>query len=50
LALATLTVQVDYRTPTALEDIALGYVLAITAPFLLTGLLVLAVAWLLGRR
>lgn len=73
VALATLTVQVDYRTPAALEEItepddgivdafaagwnafvgvlfALGFVLAVTAPFLLTVLLVLAGAWLLGRR
>ncbi len=73
VALATLTVQIEYRTPTALKDIAepddgigdafadgwnafvgtlfaLGYVLAITAPFLLTGLIVLTLAWLLGRR
>lgn len=73
VALATLTVQVDYRTPAALDEIiepddgisdafaagwnafvgvlfALGFVLAVTAPFLITGLLVLAGAWLLGRR
>lgn len=73
VALATLTVQVEYRTSDALSDIAepsdgigdaladgwgafvgaifaIGYVLAITAPFLLTGLLVVALAWLLGRR
>lgn len=73
VALATLTIQVEYRTPTALEEItesddgigdafadgwnafvgalfALGYVLAITAPFLVTLLFVTVVAWLLGRR
>ena len=73
VALATLTVQIEYRTPDALEDaaasedgiadafaagwsafvgtvFALGYVLAITAPFLVTGLMVLGLAWLLGRR
>jgi len=73
VALATLTVQIDYRTPNALEDIvepddgineaftdgwnafvgvlfALGFALAISAPFLLTGLLVLVLAWFLGRR
>ena len=73
VALATLTVQIEYRTPAALDDIAepddgigdafvdgwsafvgtlfaLGYVLAITAPFVLSGLLVLVLAWLLGRR
>lgn len=72
VAFATLTVQIDYRTPSALEEIvepddgiadafadgwnafvgaifAIGYVLAVTAPFLLTGLLVLMLAWLLGR-
>ncbi len=71
--LATLTVQIDYRTPTDLEELsepdngigdafssgwsafvgavfAIGYVLAVTAPFLLTALLVLAIAGLLGRR
>lgn len=73
VALATLTVQVEYRTPDALDEIAeprdgigdafadgwnafvgavfaLGYVLAITAPFLVTLSLVLLVAWVMGRR
>lgn len=72
VALATLTVQVEYRTPDALEAIengdgigdgfasgwnafvggvfALGYVLAVGAPFLVTLLAVLALAWMLGRR
>lgn len=73
VALATLTVQIEYRTPQALEEIAepddgigdafadgwnafvgalftIGYLLAITSPFLLTMLLVAVAAWLLGRR
>jgi len=74
VALATLTVDVQYRAPDSplLEDettsdgigdafadgwdafvgavFAVGYVLAISAPFLLTILLVLGIAWLLGRR
>lgn len=73
VALATLTVQIDYRSPEVLQDLAetdngigdafadgwnafvgtvfaIAYVLAVTAPFLLTGLLVLMITWLLGRR
>ncbi len=73
VALATLTIQLEYRTPAALQEIVepsdgiadafadgwsafvgaifvLGYVLAVTSPFLVTLLLILAAAWVLGRR
>lgn len=72
VALATVTVQIEYRAPDALESteaddgiadafangwdafvgvvFALGFVLAVAAPFLLTGAIVLAAAWLIGRR
>lgn len=73
VSLATLTVQVDYRTPSALQTIeessdgigdafaggwgafvgalfALGYVLAVASPFLITALIVLSLAWFTGRR
>ncbi len=72
VALATVTVQVEYRLPEAFERsepddgiadafasgwnafvgvvFALGFILAVSAPFLLTGGFVLAVAWLMGRR
>jgi len=73
VALATLTVEVQYRTPSALDIVdeprngisdafasgwsafvgflfAVGYVLAISAPFLVTAAMVLALATLIGRR
>ncbi len=73
VALATVTVQIDYRAPAESESgptdddgiadafasgwnafvgviFALGFVLAVAAPFLLTGAVVLAIAWLIGRR
>jgi hypothetical protein len=70
--LATVTVQIEYRTPDALEAIesdegigdafasgwdafvggvfALAYVLAISAPFLITALVIAGLAWIVGRR
>lgn len=72
VALATVTVQIEYRAPSELEAaptddgivdafasgwnafvgvvFALGFVLAVSAPFLLTGAAVIAIAWLIGRR
>jgi hypothetical protein len=72
VALATVTVQIDYRAPAELESgpaddgiadafasgwdafvgvvFALGFVLAVAAPFLLAGAVVSAIAWLIGRR
>lgn len=72
VALATVTVQVDYRTPAEIESdpsddgivdafasgwdafvgviFAFGFVLAVSAPFLLTATAVAALAWLLSRR
>jgi hypothetical protein len=73
VALATLTIDIEYRTPEQLavaEEpgdgigdafadgwgafvgavFAVGYVLAISAPFLLTLVVVVALAWMVGKR
>lgn len=73
VSLATLTIEIEHRTPDDLEAIeesgdgivdafangwnafvgavfAVGFVLAVMAPFLLTALVVVALAWLIGRR
>ena len=73
VALATVTIQIEYRTPAAIEEatdgsegivdglrtgwdafvgavFVMGYVLAVSAPFVLVGLLVLFIAARLGRR
>lgn len=73
VSLATLTVQIEYRTPDAIDDIgtgddgiadafsdgwgafvgaifAIGYALAVSAPFLVTALTIVALVWFAVRR